>query len=58
MRTAVNYRCAIIVEFGRASGYVICSTGLGQLADMEPANVLMRTAVNYRCGLDVHTNIT
>jgi hypothetical protein len=29
---------------------VICSTGLGQLADMEPANALMRTAVNYRCG--------
>ena len=27
---------------------VICSTGLGKLADMELANNLMRTAVNYR----------
>lgn len=27
---------------------VICSTGLGKLADMELANALMRTAVNYR----------
>jgi hypothetical protein len=31
---------------------VICSTGLGQLADMEPANALMRAAVNYRCAWD------
>jgi hypothetical protein len=33
---------------------VICSTGLGQLADMEPANALMRTAVNYRCDPALH----
>lgn len=33
---------------GLRHAIVICSTGLGKLADMEVANNLMRTAINYR----------
>lgn len=46
--TALNYSSRIFNALKHV--VVICSTGLGQLADMEPANALMRTAVNYRCG--------
>jgi len=46
--TALNYSSRIFNALKHV--VVICSTGLGQLADMEPANALMRTAVNYRYG--------